>query len=123
MGMACLYERGKQFEESIKILNTAIVDFSSFLPAFLTKTKIMIALEEWEQADKIVQRILTDFEPDNIEALSYRLLYILTKEYDEGKASKTLQQLYRSLSLNEPRNDKLFSHFAECFGVLGQQEE
>jgi len=123
MGMACLYVRGKQFEESIKILNTAIVDFSSFLPALLTKTKIMIALEEWEQADKIVQKILTDFEPDDIEALSYRLLYILTREYDEGKALKTLQQLYRSLSLNEPRNDKLFSHFAECFGVLCQQEE
>ncbi len=123
MGMALIFERNKQFEDAIKTLNSAIVDFNSFLPAYLVKARVMIALDEWDQADKVVQKILGEVEPENIEALGHRLLYILTRDFEESLAIQTIQQLNRSLNRNEPRNEKLFSYFAECFGMLCHKEE
>jgi tetratricopeptide (TPR) repeat protein len=123
MGRARAYERDRRFEESIKVLNAVIVDFSQFLPAYLAKSRVLVALDEWEQADKALSKMLQDVDPDNIEALSYRILYVLTRNYEPAVLSRLFQSLIRSVKKKEPRNDKLFAQIASVFGGLIDNEE
>ena len=44
------------FSGALDVLNEAIVTYQKFLPAFLEKMKVQVAMREWEQAVETAQR-------------------------------------------------------------------
>lgn len=44
------------FSGALKTLNQTILSYQEFLPPFLDKMKVQIALQEWEQAVETAQR-------------------------------------------------------------------
>lgn len=68
LGMArCLHIRGMP-AAALDQLNSVIAQQPWFLSALAEKAKLLVAMQEWDQAVEVVNQLLQQ-EPDNIQAL------------------------------------------------------
>ncbi|ELK28172.1 Tetratricopeptide repeat protein 21B [Myotis davidii] len=114
LGKAQCLEMRQNYLGALETVNQVIVNFPSFLPALEQKMKLQLALQDWDQAIEIVQRLMLQ-DKQNVEALRMLALYYLCREGDIEKAATTLENLENALDAMEPQNAQLFYKITIAF--------
>ncbi|XP_073097695.1 tetratricopeptide repeat protein 21B isoform X1 [Manis javanica] len=114
LGKAQCLEMRQNFSGALETINQIIMTFPSFLPAFIKKMKLQLALQNWDQTVETAQR-LTLQDNQNVEALRMLALFYLCREGDTEKAASTLENLGNALDAMEPQNAQLFYKITLAF--------
>ncbi|XP_010601161.2 tetratricopeptide repeat protein 21B isoform X4 [Loxodonta africana] len=109
----CLHMR-QNYSGALEAVNQIIVSFPSFLPAFVKKMKLQLALQDWDQTVETAQRLMLQ-DNKNVEALRMLALYYLCREGDIEKATAKLENLGNALEAVEPQNAHLFYKITIAF--------
>uniref|UniRef100_A0A6Q2YY18 Tetratricopeptide repeat domain 21B n=1 Tax=Esox lucius TaxID=8010 RepID=A0A6Q2YY18_ESOLU len=81
MGKAHYYEYRQNYSGALETVNQVIVSFPGFLPAFIKKMTLLLALQDWEQTIDAAQRLLQR-DKNNLAALRMLALHSLCREGD-----------------------------------------
>uniref|UniRef100_A0A8C9PB34 Tetratricopeptide repeat protein 21B n=1 Tax=Spermophilus dauricus TaxID=99837 RepID=A0A8C9PB34_SPEDA len=114
LGKAQCLEMRQNYSGALETVNQIIVNFPSFIPAFVKKMKLQLALQDWDQTVETAQRLLLQ-DNQNVEALRMLALYHLCREGDIEKASTKLENLGKALDAMEPQNAQLFYKMTIAF--------
>ncbi|KAI6056660.1 tetratricopeptide repeat protein 21B isoform X1 [Marmota monax] len=114
LGKAQCLEMRQNYSGALETVNQIIVNFPSFIPAFVKKMKLQLTLQDWDQTVETAQRLLLQ-DNQNVEALRMLALYHLCREGDIEKASSKLENLGRALDAMEPQNAQLFYKMTIAF--------
>ncbi|XP_003478712.1 tetratricopeptide repeat protein 21B [Cavia porcellus] len=114
LGKARCLEMLQNYSGALETVNQIIVNFPSFLPAFIKKMKLQLALQDWDQMVETAQRLLLQ-DNQNVEALRMLALYYLCREGNVEKAATTLEHLGNALDVMEPQNAELFYKVTKAF--------
>ncbi|KAM5156061.1 tetratricopeptide repeat protein 21B isoform 3-T3 [Callospermophilus lateralis] len=114
LGKAQCLEMRQNYSGALETVNQIIVNFPSFIPAFVKKMKLQLALQDWDQTVETAQRLLLQ-DNQNVEALRMLALYHLCREGDIEKASSKLDNLGKALDAMEPQNAQLFYKMTIAF--------
>ena len=117
MGRAKIMELRRNLPAAVEAVTEAYVKFSWFMPALIEKTRLLIALNDWDQAMENVTQILKG-DPQNVMGIAWQALYQMTREGNNKAAAKCLQDLYASLQQTEPKNPELYFKLARPFARL-----
>ena len=98
-------------------MSALVVSFGKFAPPFIEKSKVELALQDWEQAEETNNRIL-GFEPKNIEALKFKILQNICRKGAYEEAALQLRKLYAELERVEPKNAYQFILNAQLFSRI-----
>ncbi|KAM7105392.1 tetratricopeptide repeat protein 21B [Molossus nigricans] len=114
LGKAQCLEMRQNYLGALETVNQIIVNFPNFLPAFVQKMKLQLALQDWDQTIDTAQRLMLQ-DKQNVEALRMLALYYLCREGDIEKAAATLENLSNALDVMEPQNSQLFYKITVAF--------
>ncbi|XP_041896700.1 tetratricopeptide repeat protein 21B isoform X3 [Corvus kubaryi] len=114
LGKAQYFEVRQNYSGALEIVNQIIANFPNFIPAFIKKMKLQLALQDWEQTIETAHRLLQK-DPLNLEAIRMEALHHLCKEGNISEASARLGDLIKALDRLEPRNSELFCKMALAF--------
>ncbi|XP_031970531.1 tetratricopeptide repeat protein 21B isoform X2 [Corvus moneduloides] len=114
LGKAQYFEVRQNYSGALEIVNQIIANFPNFIPAFIKKMKLQLALQDWEQTIETAHRLLQK-DPLNLEAIRMEALHHLCREGNISEASARLGDLIKALDRLEPRNSELFCKMALAF--------
>ncbi|NXL43527.1 TT21B protein, partial [Podilymbus podiceps] len=114
LGKAQYFEVRQNYSGALEIVNQIIANFPNFIPAFIKKMKLQLALQDWEQAVETAHRLLQK-DALNLEAIRMEALHYLCREGNISEASARLGDLIKALDRLEPRNSQLFCKMALAF--------
>ncbi|XP_061464567.1 tetratricopeptide repeat protein 21B [Rhineura floridana] len=114
MGKAQYFEMRQNYSGALETVNQIIANFPHFLPAFIKKMKLQLALQEWEQATETAQRLLQK-DAFNLDAIKMEAIHYLCREGNIPEASSKLADLISALDKLEPHNPQLFCKTALVF--------
>ncbi|NWY76297.1 TT21B protein, partial [Erithacus rubecula] len=114
LGKAQYFEVRQNYSGALEIVNQIIAIFPNFIPAFIKKMKLQLALQDWEQTIETAHRLLQK-DPLNLEAMRMEALHHLCREGNISEASARLGDLIKALDRLEPRNSELFCKMALAF--------
>uniref|UniRef100_A0A8C2QYJ1 Tetratricopeptide repeat domain 21B n=1 Tax=Capra hircus TaxID=9925 RepID=A0A8C2QYJ1_CAPHI len=115
LGKAQCLEMRQNYSGALETVNQIIMNFPGFLPAFVKKMKLQLALQDWDQTVETAQRLMLQ-DNQNLEALRMLALYYLCREGDIEKVNrlcgrsqlilqKTQTLLERAFSLNPQQSE------------------
>ncbi|KAI1290320.1 Tetratricopeptide repeat protein 21B [Halotydeus destructor] len=108
LGKAAITERTGNYGAGVEYLNRAIANYHAFVPAFIEKIKLHVAMKDWEDALDTIART-QNLDRHCIDAKRYSLLHTLVWEtLDDDQSESKLSDLLASLELREPKNLNLF---------------
>uniref|UniRef100_A0A8D0L119 Tetratricopeptide repeat domain 21B n=1 Tax=Sphenodon punctatus TaxID=8508 RepID=A0A8D0L119_SPHPU len=123
LGKAQYFEVRQNYSGALEMVNQIIANFQYFIPAFIKKMKLQLALQDWEQAAETAQRLLQK-DAFNLEAIRMEALHFLCREVNISKVSlgcgRNQLILQQTQTLVERAFD-LASHDAEIATELGYQ--
>ncbi|CAG5135745.1 unnamed protein product, partial [Candidula unifasciata] len=93
-GKAKYFELRHNYSGALEMMNQVIVSHVNFLPAFVEKMKLQLALQDWDQTMEAAHRAL-NIDMNCVEALKYQILHLICREghYTEcGRNALVLQQ-------------------------------
>ncbi|XP_062313935.1 tetratricopeptide repeat protein 21B [Osmerus eperlanus] len=123
MGKAQYYEFRQNYSGALEIINQVIVSFPGFLPAFIKKMKLLLSLQDWEQAVDAAHRLL-QMDKNNLEALRMLALLSLCRDGAVTESVKQLANLVSNLDIQEPNNPDLCYRMSLAFTrVCGRNEK
>ncbi|XP_043931290.1 tetratricopeptide repeat protein 21B [Protopterus annectens] len=123
MGKARYFEMRRNYSGAVDTVNHIIVNVPGFLPAFVMKMKLQLALQDWEQAVETAQRLLQK-DSHNFEALQILALYSLCREGSVTEAANRIGDLIVALDHFEPHNAELFYKMALAFSrACGRKQQ
>ncbi|XP_074729407.1 tetratricopeptide repeat protein 21B isoform X2 [Strix uralensis] len=114
LGKAQYFEVRQNYSGALETVNQIIANFPNFIPAFIKKMKLQLALQDWEQAVETAHRLLQK-DAFNLEAIRMEALHYLCREGKISEASVRLGDLIKALDRLEPRNSQLFCKMALAF--------
>ncbi|XP_053264599.1 tetratricopeptide repeat protein 21B isoform X3 [Podarcis raffonei] len=114
MGKAQYFEMRQNYSGALEMVNQIIAHAPQFLPSFIKKMKLQLALQEWEQANETAQRLLQK-DALNLDALKMEAIHYLCREGNIPEASSKLEDLISALDKLEPHNPQLFCKTALVF--------
>ncbi|KAL7991671.1 hypothetical protein Chor_015927 [Crotalus horridus] len=114
MGKAQYFEVRQNYSGALETVNQIIANFPHFLPAFIKKMMLQLALQDWEQAAETAQRLLQK-DALNLDALKMEAVHYLCREGNIPEASSRLKDLISALNQLEPQNPQLFCKIALVF--------
>uniref|UniRef100_A0A3Q2H4W9 Tetratricopeptide repeat protein 21B n=1 Tax=Equus caballus TaxID=9796 RepID=A0A3Q2H4W9_HORSE len=114
LGKAQCLEMRQNYSGALETVNQIIMSFPSFLPAFVKKMKLQLALQDWDQTVETAQRLMLQ-DNQNVEGLRMLALYYLCREGDIDKAATKLESLGSALEAMEPQNAQLFYKITIAF--------
>ena len=116
-GKAKYYSVCGQFDEAIELLNQLIVVYQSFSPPLVEKMKVQLSLQDWDQADETVNRILSS-DPKHIDGLKFKVLQTICRKGVYEEAYLQLRKFYAELERAEPKNSLIFLVNAQLFSRI-----
>ncbi|XP_030344690.1 tetratricopeptide repeat protein 21B isoform X2 [Strigops habroptila] len=114
LGKAQYFEVRQNFSGALETVNQIIANFPNFIPAFIKKMKLQLALQDWEQTVETAHRLLQK-DALNLEAIRMEALHYLCREGNISEASTRLRDLIKALDRLEPHNSQLFCKMALAF--------
>ncbi|KAM9033188.1 tetratricopeptide repeat protein 21B [Sarcophilus harrisii] len=114
LGKAHYLEIRQNYSGALETINQITLNLPSFLPAFVKKMKLQLALQDWDQTVETAQRIIQQ-DNQNVESLRMLALYHLCREGNIQEAANKLGDLIRALDIMEPHNAQLFYNMALTF--------
>ncbi|XP_005393347.1 PREDICTED: tetratricopeptide repeat protein 21B [Chinchilla lanigera] len=122
LGKVQCLEMRQNYSGALETVNQIIVSFPSFLPAFIKRMKLQLALQDWDQMVETAQRLLLQ-DNQNVEALRMLAVYYLCREGNIEKATTKLENLGNALDVMEPQNAQLFYKITKVFSrTCGRNE-
>ena len=116
-GKAKYYSVCGEFDEAIELLNQLIVVYQSFSPPLVEKMKVQLSLQDWDQADETVNRILSS-DPKHIDGLKFKVLQTICRKGVYEEAYLQLRKFYAELERAEPKNSLIFLVNAQLFSRI-----
>ncbi|XP_041371664.1 tetratricopeptide repeat protein 21B-like [Gigantopelta aegis] len=117
LGKAKFWELRRNFSVSLEVINQIVVGYPTFLPAYIEKMKLQLALQDWDQTLETAQRALGQ-DLHCIEALRYNIMFMLCREGSYAEAASKIGDLISLLDRFEPRNAWLYCNMAQVFSRL-----
>ncbi|KAG1671284.1 hypothetical protein FOA52_010855 [Chlamydomonas sp. UWO 241] len=117
MGKAKALELKKDLAGALEVVTEVHVRFAWFLPALIDKTRLLLCANDWEQMLEHAGRVL-QADSHNVMAMAWTALYSIVRDGNIKAATKTLQDVYATISANEPRNAGLYVRVARPFARL-----
>ncbi|KAM5280322.1 tetratricopeptide repeat protein 21B [Ctenodactylus gundi] len=114
LGKTQCLEMRQNYSGALETVNQIIVNFPGFLPAFVKKMKLQLALQDWDQMVDTAQRLLLQ-DNQNVDALRMLVLNYLCREGNIEKAITRLENLGNALDAMEPQNAQLFYKITIAF--------
>ncbi|KAJ6659332.1 hypothetical protein lerEdw1_019203 [Lerista edwardsae] len=106
MGKAKYFMVQQNYSGALEIVSQLVVTFPFFTPALVTKMRLHLALQDWEQSIEESKRILSK-EANDIDALQYILVNQLAMTGNINVAMDQLREYVAALELKEPQRPKL----------------
>uniref|UniRef100_A0A8D0FX90 Tetratricopeptide repeat protein 21B n=1 Tax=Strix occidentalis caurina TaxID=311401 RepID=A0A8D0FX90_STROC len=119
LGKAQYFEVRQNYSGALETVNQIIANFPNFIPAFIKKMKLQLALQDWEQAVETAHRLLQK-DALNLEAIRMEALHYLCREGKISECGRNQLILQHTLTLVERAFD-LASNNAEFATELGYQ--
>lgn len=116
-GKAKYYSVCGQFDEAIELLNQLIVVYQNFSPPLVEKMKVQLCLQDWDQADETVNRVLSS-DPKHIDGLKFKVLQTICRKGTYEDAYLQLRKFYGELERAEPKNSHIFLLNAQLFSRI-----
>ena len=116
-GKAKYFSVSGQFDEAIELLNQLIVVYQNFTPPLVEKMKVQLCLQDWDQADETVNRILSA-DPKHIDGLKFKVLQTICRKGVYEDAYLQLRKFYGELEKVEPKNSHIFLINAQLFSRI-----
>ncbi|XP_059173967.1 tetratricopeptide repeat protein 21B-like [Physella acuta] len=116
-GKAKYFELKHNYSGALELINQVVVSQPSFLPAFVEKMKLQLALQDWDQTIEAAQRA-ENVDIHCIEAMEYQIVQILCREGNYAEAATKIADLITTLDRVESRSGQLYLHFAQVFSKL-----
>uniref|UniRef100_A0A8C3PP13 Tetratricopeptide repeat protein 21B n=1 Tax=Calidris pygmaea TaxID=425635 RepID=A0A8C3PP13_9CHAR len=98
LGKAQYFEVRQNYSGALETVNQIIANFPNFIPAFIKKMKLQLALQDWEQAVETAHRLLQK-DALNLEAIRMEALHCLCRE---GNISEVSLLSSRLLNKTQP---------------------
>ncbi|XP_029461519.1 tetratricopeptide repeat protein 21B isoform X2 [Rhinatrema bivittatum] len=122
LGKAQYCEMRQNYSGALEIVNQIIINYPNFIPAFIKKMKLQLALQDWEQTLETAQRLLQK-DSHNVEALQMLALYYLCREGNIDEATTKLGDLIKALDQFEPQNAHLFYKMSLAFSRMCERNQ
>ncbi|XP_027722007.1 tetratricopeptide repeat protein 21B isoform X2 [Vombatus ursinus] len=117
LGKAQYLEIRQNYSGALETVNQITINFPSFIPAFVKKMKLQLALQDWYQTVETARRLIQQ-DNQNVESLRMLALYYLCREGNIQEATNKLGDLISTLDAVEPRNAQLFYNMALAFSRI-----
>uniref|UniRef100_A0A8C0BSC9 Tetratricopeptide repeat domain 21B n=1 Tax=Buteo japonicus TaxID=224669 RepID=A0A8C0BSC9_9AVES len=95
LGKAQYFEVRQNYSGALETVNQIIANFPNFVPAFIKKMKLQLALQDWEQAVETAHRLLQK-DALNLEAIRMEALHYLCREGNISEVSLFISRLLTS---------------------------
>uniref|UniRef100_A0A2K6ETT0 Tetratricopeptide repeat domain 21B n=1 Tax=Propithecus coquereli TaxID=379532 RepID=A0A2K6ETT0_PROCO len=113
LGKAQCLEMRQNYSGALDTVNQMIVNFPSFLPAFVKKMKLQLALQDWDQTVETAQSYLALWYDNLISHLSREICSLFIG--NDIWRPQFGQKLENALDAMEPQNDQLFYKITLAF--------
>ncbi|XP_063003515.1 tetratricopeptide repeat protein 21A [Elgaria multicarinata webbii] len=114
MGKAKYFMAQQNYSGALGIVSQLVVSFPFFMPAIVTKMRLHLALQDWEQSVEESKRILSK-EPNDIDGLQYMVVNHLTMTGNKSLALHFLREFIGALELKEPQRPEF--HFQKMMVI------
>uniref|UniRef100_A0A8C3RQ45 Tetratricopeptide repeat domain 21B n=1 Tax=Chelydra serpentina TaxID=8475 RepID=A0A8C3RQ45_CHESE len=121
LGKAQYFEVRQNYSGALETVNQIIANFPDFLPAFIKKMKLQLALQDWEQAVETAQRLLQK-DTLNLEAIRMEALHFLCREGNIPEVSLCVALLL-SIKLFESLNHSVIEFICGRNQLILQQTQ
>eukprot|EP00741_Cyanophora_paradoxa_P023819 tig00021623_g23008.t1 len=111
LGKAKCLELKGQYAPALDVLTQVVVSYGWFQPALTEKAKILLAMNNWEEALETAQRVLAN-DGQNIEALRVAVTFVLVREARYSVAAARAADLLDAIDRLEPKNAILYTTVA-----------
>ncbi|KAH9507420.1 Tetratricopeptide repeat protein 21B [Bulinus truncatus] len=116
-GKAKYFELKHNYSGALELVNQVVVSQPNFLPAFIEKMRLQLALQDWDQTLETAQRA-ESIDIHCIPAIEYQVLCILCRDGNYAEASMKIADLVSTLDKVEPQSGQLYLHMAQVFSKL-----
>lgn len=116
-GKSKFFEQRHNYSGALDLVNQVVVNYQGFLPAFVEKMKLQLALQDWDQTAEAAQRSL-ELNAQCAEAMVYQILQMLCREGNYSEVSAKIGDLITTMDRFEPRSGHLYCHMAQVFSRL-----
>ncbi|XP_053122295.1 tetratricopeptide repeat protein 21A isoform X2 [Hemicordylus capensis] len=106
MGKTKYFMVQQNYSGALEIISQLVVTFPFFTPALVTKMKLHLALQDWEQSVEESKRILSR-EANDIDALQHIVVHQLAMTGNINMALHHLREFIAALELKEPQRPEL----------------
>jgi len=113
-GKAKYLELRRSYEQALDVMSRAVVSYSNFLPGFIEKMKLQLALNDWDQTIDTARRAL-DINSHCLPAKRFIILQLLCREGNYSEAASQLEELLTDFNHEEPQNARLLHEYASVF--------
>ncbi|XP_034257508.1 tetratricopeptide repeat protein 21A isoform X4 [Pantherophis guttatus] len=114
MGKAKYFMVHQNYSGALEIISQLVVTFPFFIPALVTKMKLHLAMQDWEQSVEESKRILSK-EPNDIDGLQYMLINHLAVTGNKTMALHLLREYIVALDMKEPQRPEF--HFQKMLVI------
>nr|KAG5695130.1 hypothetical protein BaRGS_017229 [Batillaria attramentaria] len=116
-GKAKFFEQRHNYSGALELVNQVVVNYQGFLPAFVEKMKLQLALQDWDQTLESAQRAL-EMNMHCVEAMVYQILQMLCREGNYSEVSAKIGDLITTMDRYESRSAHLYCHMAQVISRL-----
>ncbi|ETE72653.1 Tetratricopeptide repeat protein 21A, partial [Ophiophagus hannah] len=104
----------QNYSGALEIISQLVVTFPFFVPALVTKMKLHLAMQDWEQSVEESKRILSK-EPNDIDGLQYMVINHLAVTGNKSMALHLLREYIVALDTKEPQRPEF--HFQKMLVI------
>ncbi|XP_012939708.1 tetratricopeptide repeat protein 21B isoform X2 [Aplysia californica] len=116
-GKAKYFELRHNYSGALELINQVVVGQTNFLPAFVEKMKLQLALQDWDQTLEAAQRAL-DMDIHCLEAMEYQIVHTLCREGNYTEAASKIADVVTAMDRQETQSSQLYVHMAQVFSKL-----
>lgn len=114
LGLTQYFVIRNQLPKALEAINQVIIRHAWFVPALLTKARLLLSMGEWIEAKTASNRCLEE-DPENVEALRILALIQLVRDGDLGESENLLENLNKAMARTERKNASLYVGFFFSF--------
>ncbi|KAF5300446.1 hypothetical protein FQA39_LY02245 [Lamprigera yunnana] len=109
--------QNKHYEEALSLLNKVVVRFPSTTLGLIEKTRLHLAMQNWDQCSDTIKRIKV-LEPENLEAMKINILILICNDGNFEEAADCISKFHETLVQIECENGDLLIDNAKLFSTV-----
>ncbi|XP_074652535.1 tetratricopeptide repeat protein 21B-like [Tubulanus polymorphus] len=114
LGKARFFMMRHNFSGALEFVNQVIVAFPTFIPGFIEKMRLQLAVQDWEQTIDVTHRALS-LDSHCLEAIRFQILNLICRDGNYQEAASRLGDLLQLMDRVEPKNADKFYELSRGF--------